>query len=34
MEVISGWGITVRCIREITIWGVCVCVCVCVLVVV
>ena len=29
MEVISGWGITVRCIREITIWGVCVCVCVC-----
>ena len=30
MEVISGYGITVQLIGEITVCGVCVCVCVCV----
>ena len=30
MEVISGCGITVQLIREITVCGVCMCVCVCV----
>ena len=29
MEVISGYGITVQLIGEITVCGVCVCVCVC-----